>query len=728
MMFAEVIVDIKTSEVDKIFDYIAISGLEIGHRVLVPFGNRNIEGYVVGIKNHCDYPIEKLKSVAKILDEKPLILPEMFALSDFMIKNNHLKRVDTLRLFLPSGIRKEKIKPLVKEFVYVNEFVAQEIEAKIRANSKNQQKMLSFLKPNEKYLKSELNKMFGSLAVQKFIEWGVLTQVEQRVLRNPILKTKEDKTVELNELQKKILEEIKKPATHLLFGVTGSGKTEIYMHAIKRCLSEGKTAIMLVPEIGLTPQVVSLFKARFGNTVAILHSGLSMGERFDEWQRIFNGEANIVVGARSAIFAPLKNIGIIIIDEEHDDSYKSESNPRFYTHDIAKFRAQYNNCPLVLGSATPNIDTYFRAKNGEYVLHELLKRANNKDMPGVEIVDMREEIRAGNATMFSRKLQMDLSDCIKAKNQAMIFCNRRGFASYMICRSCGYVAKCDDCDATLVYHKEDNLLKCHFCSRRYKALTECPQCSSKHIKMGTLGTERVADELRHLFPETKVLRMDFDTTQNKSSHAKILEEFSNTKPCILVGTQMIAKGHDFPNVTLVGIVDADMSLHYSDFRSTERTFDLLTQVAGRAGRADKIGKIVLQTYMPKHYVYRFMANYDYKSFYDREINVRKVSKFPPYAYILRILVSGEKLEDVQVTTAHIHNGLNAVCEESKEILYCKAMKSPVSKIQNKHRYQILLRLTNKGYIDLIDKIYLICDNNKKKNVNVFVEINPNNLS
>ena len=727
-MFAEVIVDIKTAEVDKVFDYKVVPGLEVGHRVLVPFGKRTIEGYVVKLKDKTDFVEDKVKTIAKILDEKPLISPEMLKLSDFMIKNNHLKRVDTLRLFLPSGIRKEKIKPLIKESLCVLDFDKQQIKSILRKNSKNQLEMLEYIKPNQTYLKSDLNKMFGLSSVNKFIELGIFIPQETRILRNPKIKQKEDKVVLLNDAQKEILEKIKEPKVHLIFGVTGSGKTEIYMNAIRRTLDQQKTAIMLVPEIGLTPQVVSLFKARFGDTVAILHSGLSMGERFDEWQRIFNGEAKIVVGARSAIFAPLKNIGIIIIDEEHDDSYKSESNPRFYTHDIAKFRANYNNCPLVLGSATPSIDTFFKAKNGEYELHKLLVRANNKSMPQVEIVDMRGEVMSGNNTMFSRRLQSDLDDCIKSNNQAMLFCNRRGFASYMICKSCGYTAKCEDCDATLVYHKEDNMLKCHFCNRRYKAITNCPNCNSSYIKMGTIGTQRVAEELQKLYPNLKILRMDFDTTQTKSSHAQILEEFSNTKPCVLVGTQMIAKGHDFPNVTLVGIIEADMSLHYSDFRSCERTFDLLTQVAGRAGRAEKLGKIILQTYMPKHYVYRFMANYDYKSFFEHEINVREVSKFPPFAYIVRILLSGENLLDVQHLTSKINEELKTLQKNNTGILYCQAMKSPVSRIQNKHRYQILLRLTNSCFTNLIDLVYNICEKNTKKGVLVFVEVNPNNLS
>ena len=727
-MFAEVIVDIAHSEVDKVFDYKALPNVRIGQRVLVPFGNRKIEGFVVKLKQTSDFAFEKIKEIDKILDEEPLILDEMLKLSNFMVKNNHLKIVDTLRLFLPSGIRKEKTKPLLKEVVLVLDFNKEEIIKSLRKNSKNQIDLLAYIKPGNTYLKSDLNKKFGLSAVNKFVDLGLFSVGETRVLRNPIVKNRVDKTVELNATQKEILELIKEPTTHLIFGVTGSGKTEIYMNSIKRCLNEGKNAIMLVPEIGLTPQVFSLFKARFGDTVAILHSGLSVGERFDEWERIRNGQARIVVGARSAIFAPLKNIGIIIIDEEHDDSYRSDSNPRFYTHDIAKFRANYNNCPLVLGSATPSIDSYFRAKNGEYKLHKLLVRANNKEMPKVQIVDMREETLSGNTSIFSRLLQSDLKDCVEANNQAMIFCNRRGFASYMICKQCGWTAKCEDCDATLVYHKDENLLKCHFCNHRYKAITNCPNCGSNYIKMGTLGTQRVVDELKKLFPTTKILRMDFDTTQTKTSHSDILEEFAKTKPCILVGTQMIAKGHDFPNVTLVGIVDADMSLHYSDFRSAERTFALLTQVAGRAGRADKIGKIILQTYMPKHYVYRYMANYDYNSFFEREINVRQVSKFPPFANILRLLIVGENLLDVQVLTANLHTKLKDVYAQNKEMLFCQAMKSPVSKIQNRHRYQIIMRISNKGYDELIDTIYKICDENSKKNVSVFVEINPNNMS
>ncbi len=727
-MIAEVIVDITHSNVDKIFEYIALPNLQRGQRVIVPFGRQTLEGYVINIKEKSEYPVEKLKQVSKVLEPYPIISDEFLGLSDYLIKHNHLKRVDTLRLFLPSGLRKERVRSLSQTVIFVKDFDAFVLLKSVRANSKNQIALLNFVKSGEKYLKTDLNKQFGVFAVNKFVSLGIFEESTEQKERTPQVKTILDKNVELTSLQQKVLQEINTPKTHLIFGVTGSGKTEVYMRAIERCILRGQSAIMLVPEIGLTPQMFSLFKARFGDTVAILHSGLSLGERFDEWQRIRTGEAKIVVGARSAIFAPTKNLGIIIIDEEHDASYRSESNPRFYTHDVAKFRCDYNNCPLVLGSATPSVETFYKAMQGEYELHEMPQRVNKREMPKVQIIDMKVEMSLGNTGMFSGQLESDLQDCINSGNQAMLFCNRRGFASFVVCRECGYVAKCDDCDATLVYHKEDNQLKCHFCARRYKALTNCPNCHSSYIRMGAIGTQKVCEELSKLFPSVKILRMDFDTTQTKSSHAKILEEFSKTKPCILVGTQMIAKGHDFPNVTLVGIVDADMSLHFSDFRSTERTFQLLTQVAGRAGRADKLGKIDLQTYMPNHYVYRYMANYNYKAFFDRELNLRQTSKFPPFAQIVRILASGDKLEKVRDVIAKIHMDIKKTNNTNKNMLFCQAMKCPVGKIQNKFRFQILLRFANENFEENLNAIYKICDNNQKEGVSIFVETNPNNMS
>ena len=426
----------------------------------------------------------------------------------------------------------------------------------------------------------------------------------------------------------------------LLHGVTGSGKTEVYMNCIQNALDLGKTAIMLVPEISLTPQVLRNFRGRFGDCVAVLHSGLSNGERFDEWRKCLSGEARVVLGARSAVFAPLENLGLIVIDEEHDTSYISDRNPRYSTSDVAEWRCKYNKANLVLGSATPSVTTYYNAKNGAIKLLTLSGRVNKNPLPEIQIVNMCKEYMLGNNTIYSNALKTELEQCLKAGNQAMLFLNRRGYASFVMCKKCGYVAKCDRCDVSLVYHKEDEQLKCHYCGNLYSPLELCPSCGSLVLKEGYIGTEKVVKELSHMFPNVSILRMDNDTTRTKDSHAKILGDFGDKKAQILVGTQMIAKGHDFPDVTLVGILDADMSLNIHDFRSVERTFQLTTQVAGRAGRASNKGKVVLQTYSNSHYVYDYVKTGDYCGFYEKEINLREVTKYPPFADIVRVLVSG----------------------------------------------------------------------------------------
>ena len=729
-MIAEVIVDIAHSEIDRVFDYIALSDTQRGQRVLVPFGNRQIEGYVLNLKETSSYDKSKLKSIVRPLDNLPALTDESLQLIKFMVKNNHIKTVDAIRLFIPSDMRKGKVKELLVNKLEVNLTESkEEILKKFRKNAVKQFELLNFIENNKEYYQSELSNKFGSSTVNKFIELNILIKKQEQKLRTPTSEVKEDKINKLTKEQQEVVNQVLEPNIYLLFGVTGSGKTEVYMHSIKNALNKGKTAIMLVPEISLTPQVLSVFKARFGEDVAILHSGLSAGERFDEWQRIRQGDAKIVVGARSAIFAPIQNVGIIIIDEEHDGSYKSESNPRFETHDIAIFRAKFNNCSLILGSATPSVESYYKAKTGEYKLLELPKRVNNQEMPKIQVVDMRSEISSGNTGIFSRQLLNDISECIKHKNQTMLFVNRRGFSSFVICRECGYNAKCEDCDASLVYHKEDKELKCHFCGRRYRALTNCPNCGSSYLRMGAIGTQRVVEELRNEFPDVKILRMDFDTTQNKNAHSKILQEFQNTKPCILVGTQMIAKGHDFPNVTLVGIVDADMSLHFADYRSVERTYQLVTQVAGRAGRADKIGKVVLQTYCPNHYVYRFAANYDYKAFFDREINLRQTTEFPPFATIIRILISSEIEDYAKDIASNINLDITNLKQKYiSDFIFCKAMKSPVAKIQKKYRLQLVIRIKQKNSNKIINEIFNIVNKYQKPRASVFAEINPSSMS
>ena len=727
-MIAEVIVDVLNNEVDKIFDYIAPINAEIGHRVLVSFGNRKVEGYIINLKNTSTYDESKLKTIDKILDDYPVIIPEMIELSKFMVSKYNLKIMDTLRLFLPAGMRNNKVKCIVEKLCSLKNGFNFSL---IKKNAKNQLAIVDYIKINGKTSLTILNSLFGNASVKKLLELDII-EIEKNTKFNSVQLNcdKENKHI-LTRYQQNAVDRIcsDESKTYLLFGVTGSGKTEVYMNSIDRCLKSNKTAIMLVPEIGLTPLVMKNFINRFGSVVAILHSGLSDRERFDEWHRILTGEAKIVVGARSAIFAPLKNIGLIVIDEEHDSSYFSESNPRYFTHLIAEFRKKYNNASLVLGSATPSVDSFDMAKRGQYELIELPSRVNGKEMPEIKIVDMLSEIRNGNSGIFSNALLNELDKTFKEKNQALLFLNRRGYVSFVRCVDCGYVAKCEDCDVSLVYHKEDEELKCHYCGRRYHKLSACPNCKSVNIRYGAIGTQRIVEELNKFFPDVKVFRMDNDTTRTKDNHTRILSEFEKTRPSVLVGTQMIAKGHDFPNITLVGIVDADVSLHFSDFRASERTFQLITQVAGRAGRAEKQGKVILQTYLPNHYVYRLALDYNYQKFFDKEINLRKVTKFPPYSVIVRVLLTGTDEDKLKEFSKLYAQKINEIKKQNNEdFIYLSLMKSPVKKIQTKYRYQILMRLNVNSSDKVLQEIFKIDKLLKKKDILSFVEINPQSLS
>ncbi len=728
-MIAEVIVDITNSTVDKVFDYIALEDTTIGQRVMVPFGRRNIQGFVIALKDKSDLSNDKLKKILYAIDSYPAILEEHIELMHFMVKKYHLRYADCLRLFIPSELRTDDVKPLVKTYVTVC-VDPKSYVGNVRKNAKNIIALLEYLKLGEKYLKSELTSKFTQSAVNKLIDDNVLKVLEVEQNRKPLSYEITAEKHKLTLMQQRAVDAIlKNNDTYLLFGVTGSGKTEVYMSVIESMVQSGKNAIMLVPEISLTPQVLSHFRARFGDNVAILHSGLSAGERFDEWRRVLMNEAKIVIGARSAIFAPVKNVGVIIIDEEHETSYISESNPRYNTFDIAKFRSAYNNCSLVLASATPDLESYQKALNGEYKLLTLPTRINDKPMPKIQIVDMLSEIRNGNTGMFSSAMLYELDKCIKEKHQAMLFINRRGYSSFMRCTNCGYIPKCSDCDVTLVYHRHENKLKCHYCGKRYKALTVCPNCKSTAIRNGAIGTEQVVAKLKELYPDVPVFQMDNDTTRTKNAYQKILSAFGSTKPAILVGTQMIAKGHDFSDVTLVGIIDADQSLYHSDYKSTEKTFELITQMAGRAGRDKAEGKVILQTYAPRHYAYRYIANYDYKSFFEKELNIRKNTMFPPFTTILRLLFSSQNEEIVRETTKLCYTDIKQLQSEYlQDFVYLDAMKSPIGKIKNKIRYQILMRIKHEHEDDIIQKLYEICDKYENAKVSIFVEINPQNLS
>lgn len=724
-MFAKVIVDISNDAVDRVFDYLALPDTQIGMRVKVPFGARTVLGYVLDLSESSNLDPSKIKPIIANLEEVPKLKKEILSLVNFMAEKFFLRLSDCIKLVLPSCVR---LGTQREQSIYFTTLLLDLDNAIniIGKRAKGQLSAVAYLAEQGEVAYSKMVEMFGRSSINALIQKGIVLKTATRKMRTPEFGSSKCEKHTLTKAQSEAVERIKgKNQTFLIYGVTGSGKTEIYMSVIEDALSKGKTAIMLLPEISLTPQMMQRFNSRFPNKVAVLHSGLTEGERFDEWNRIFSGEARVVLGARSAVFAPVENVGAIIIDEEHDGSYVSENNPRYITHDVAQFRAKYNNCPLVLGSATPSLESYQKALNGEYQLITLPNRINGLEMPQIEIVDMTSELLDGNITPYSRKLLNGLEECIKNKKQAILFINRRGYASFVMCRECGYRAKCDDCEVSLVYHKEDNELKCHFCGKRYRALTNCPNCNSTNIKYGALGTEKVCNDLKKLFPNVPIFRYDNDTTRGKNGHKNILSQFSATSPSILVGTQMIAKGHDYPLVSFVGILDADISLYNSDYKSNERTFQLVTQVAGRAGRKTNDGHVILQTYTPKHYVYKFASNYNYSGFFDKEINLRKTTQFPPFSIILRILISSEINDRAVEVTKKIFDEAQKLKEKyPNQIIFLQAMPSPVKRIKKSYRYQILTR-----YIP-DDKI--TCDFYKisdiiEKDVSIFVETNPNNL-
>ncbi len=732
-MIAEVIVDLVHAEVDKIFDYsFTDCRITYGSRVIVPFGKTVIEGIVIGVKDKSNYDNSKIKSVYRLLEETPALTPETLELAKFVAKSCYVSLAGALRLFLPAEMRKGKVKPsVIKVADITSENTAHKILAGLKSNAINQINAIKFLLENGKTKLSELNQAFSNGAIKSLVKKGAIIISEEKNFRTPYKSLElESKSVTLTPAQAQAVESIENTdkLVSLIFGVTGSGKTEIYLDLIKRAISNGKTAIMLVPEISLTPQMFKQLKSKFGASCAILHSGLSSGERFDEWWRLRNGEAKIAIGARSAIFAPLENLGLIIIDEEHDGSYVSESSPRYATVEVAKFRAEKAGAKIVLGSATPCIESYLKAEKGEYNLITLTERINKKPLPSVEIVDMRKEVRRGNSSPLSQALKSELEDCINSGNQAMIFLNQRGYSKTVICTECGHVQTCTECDVSLTYHKEDNSLLCHYCGAKYKMIEACTECGSPYIRLGGYGTEKIVAELNKLFPTAKVLRMDRDTTQNKESHFNILNEFSQKKADILVGTQMIAKGHDFPSVTLVGILDADMSLHFSDYRSAERTFSLITQVAGRSGRAERAGKVVLQTYQPDNGTLLSAINYDYLGFYNQEISIRKATAFPPFVKIIRVLISGANEEEALAVTKNVYTELNQIYLANKQdFRFFGCMKAPIKRLQGKFRYQVLYRVIPER-LDVIDLTDKIAKKYNAKSVSVYLEINPNNLT
>ena len=746
-MIAQIIINSNAKDLNKTFDYEIPEELQekvkIGSRVLIPFGRMKKleEGFVIGFKEVSEY---KTKQIAKI-EEGNFLNEEKVKLAKWMARRYFCNISDSLKLMLPPGTAtkniENRIKDKVAKFVYLKKD-KEEIEFEIeneKIKSDKQLRILKFLMENDEIMISSDLEVFTdtSKAVIKTLEKnGYIEIIEKQVQRNPFMHkvVQENKKLQFTEEQQNAYKKIEDAiddrmnSEFLIFGVTGSGKTEIYLQIIEKLLNEGKDSIMLVPEISLTPQMVDRFIGRFGeDKIAVLHSKLSIGERYDAWNRIKEGKAKIVIGARSAIFAPVQNIGAIIIDEEHDSSYKSEMTPRYDAKEVARQIAKVNNVPLILGSATPDINSYYNAKQEKIELLELTKRANKSSLPEVEIVDLREELAKGNRSMISTKLYEKIEENIRNGHQTILFLNRRGYSTFIMCRDCGYTVKCPNCNITMTYHLKKNKLKCHYCGHEERPVQECPECKSTNIRYFGTGTQKLETEINKLFPNTSTIRMDVDTVTKKNSHEEILNKFKNENINILIGTQMVVKGHHFPNVTLVGVIAADSSLNIEDYRAKERTFQILTQVAGRAGRENLKGEVIVQTYNPDSLAIEYSKNQDYKKFYNMEINLRKQLKYPPFCDIILIGVSSKNEAEVIKTANKIHEQLKQIIsnENTPMILY-KPVPSPIDKIKNKYRWRIVIKcIYNEQINNTINRALI--ENDRKDDTRVIVEVNPSNM-
>ena len=743
-MIAEIIINRTAKRLNRTFDYKVPIELEelimIGSTVLVPFGKSSTleEGYVVGIKENTTYEVKEIVKIKHNLTEKQI------ELAKWMAKRYFCNISDCIKQMLTPGTKNKKAEKNVQDktinAVYLKKDI-DEIQFDIemgKIKSEKQKKILQFLKNNEGATVPEIELFTdGSRAIVKTLEKnGYVEIIEKKIERNPLANKKIEKTenLKLTEEQQTAYNKVALDiATNsyeqfLLYGVTGSGKTEVYLQLIGKALEQDKTAIVLVPEISLTPQMIDRFIARFNkDEIAVLHSKLSIGERYDEWNKIKEGKAKIIIGARSAIFAPTENIGIIIIDEEHDSSYKSEAIPKYDAKEIAKKIAKENNCPLVLGSATPDLVTYYKAQQGKINLLELTKRANNSKLPEVEIVDLKMELANGNRSMLSAKLHDEIEQNLKEKRQTILFLNRRGFSTFIMCRECGYTVKCKNCNISMTYHKTENKLKCHYCGYEENVVTICPECHSDKIRYFGTGTQKLEQEINKIFPEASTIRMDIDTVTKKNSHEEILNKFKDENIDILIGTQMVVKGHHFPNVTLVGVIAADSSLNIDDYRANERTFQILTQVAGRAGREQLDGNVVIQTYNPDNFSIICAQKQDYEMFYNTEIALREQLKYPPFCDIILIGFNSLSEKELIDASTKIYNYLKNNLD-GQEFNVLKPMPSPIDKIQNRYRWRIIIKgnmteAANNVLNTCLRKFY----NSNYKNTRVSVDVNPNNM-
>ncbi|KEH85854.1 primosomal protein N' [Clostridium novyi] len=729
--YAGIVVNNESVQVDKIFTYKIpeelIGKLKVGHRVKVPFGkgNKNIDGFVIELYEefHNKY---KIKSITNICDEFTVLREKDIELIKKMKEKYLCTYLECIKVIIPTGIIKG-VRNKIKEVIYIGNNLSEKF------NKEPYTSIYNVVKSNNGvYSKTEISKNFklSLSSINTMIKHGFLTKNETIVNRfnNNVYSNYEEKT--LNEEQKVVTDFIlnSNNKLFLIHGITGSGKTEIYMNMVKNMISQNKECVILVPEISLTPQMVERFKGRFGKDIAVFHSKLSDGERYDEWLRIKNKQVKVAIGARSAIFLPFDNLGMIIIDEEHEGSYKSDSNPKYNAREIGELKCNIENCKLVLGSATPSVDTYYRCMKGEIELLTLKNRADGATLPDVYTVDMREELRSGNRSIFSNALYDGIEKALNNKEQIILFLNRRGFSTFVSCRECGYVFKCKHCDISLTYHSKGDYLSCHYCGEKYKVPKICPKCGSKYVKYFGVGTERIEREVKKYFPHARTLRMDFDTTRKKNSYDYIYNTFKNGEADILIGTQMVTKGLDFKNVTLVGVIAADVSLNLPDFRSGERTFQLITQVGGRAGRGSKKGSVVVQTYSPENYSIRYSATSDYENFYKEEIGLRYDMDYPPFSKILAINISSKNenllIKNIQKIGVILKNSL----EKNNKIDMLGPCPCSISKVKEFYRWQILIKgqFDNKLALNIKKIIYKNLQD-VYNDVRISIDINPSTL-
>ena len=742
-MIAEVIINSTAKKLNRTFDYSIPNELKdyivIGSTVLVPFGNFKEleEAYVVGFKEKSLY---KTKEIVKIKDN---LTNRQIELAKWMAKRYFCNISECVKLMISPGMRNAKgntIQDKKINAIYLNKDYEQikfDIETGIIKSEKHK-KLLEFLNENGGCTVSEIEMFTGCsrAIVNTLIKNGYLMVKEIKIERNPLINKniERDKKLKLTDEQQIAFSKVEQAIESnryeqfLLYGVTGAGKTEVYLQLIEKSLEKNKNSIVLVPEISLTPQMIDRFIARFGKEViAVLHSKLSTGEKYDEWNNIKEGKAKIIIGARSAIFAPVQNIGIIIIDEEHDPSYKSEMSPRYNAKEIAEILAKENKCPLILGSATPDITTYYKAKQNKITMLRLQKRANNSKLPTVKIIDLKQELINGNKSMISIDLYKSMLDNLTNKRQTILFLNRRGFSTFIMCRECGYTIKCKNCNISMTYHSFDNKLKCHYCGYEENVVKICPNCKSSKIRYFGTGTQKLEEEVHKIFPTAKTIRMDVDTVTKKNSHEDILNCFKNDGIDILIGTQMVVKGHHFPNVTLVGVIAADSSLNIDDYRANERTFQILTQVAGRAGRGNLDGRVIIQTYNPEHFILDYAKKQDYDLFYNTEIALRKQLKYPPFCDIIIINFDSIKEEELKKTADFVYKYIIKELD-GNEFKIFKPLPAPIDKIQNRIRWRMIIKgnmneNANSVFNKCLQDVYKL----NLRFTRVAVNINPNNM-